>query len=238
MQRYPPLSATVRSIPVRKAIQALALIALAFWIARSAPVRRFYAEHAPVWRVHATLEPKSVAAARIVAGARTQIGTVYDSAYVPISYPGGDVPSDRGACSDVIVRALRNAGADLQQLIHEDMLRDFRAYPHLEGLTRPDSNIDHRRALIQMRFFERHGRVLPTEISPQTLPEWQPGDFVYWELPGNRQHAGVVSDRVSKSAIPLVIHNGNVCVEQDCLTNWKIIGHYRYSTSSEIPPSL
>ena len=115
------------------------------------------------------------------------------------------------------------------------MLRDFEAYPHLNALTKPDANIDHRRALIQMRFLERNGTTLTNKISPQNLGEWQPGDVVYWELPGNRQHAGVLSDRINAKSVPLVIHNGSVCMEQNCLTDWKIVGHYRYPHSVESP---
>jgi uncharacterized protein len=218
----------IRSIRSKTVLEFAAIVVLAVWIARSERVLRFYACHAPVWGARATQQPKSAVASQIVDGARTQIGSVYDSHYVRISYPGGDVPSDRGACSDVVVRALRNAGIDLQQLIHEDMLRDFNAYPHLNSLTQPDANIDHRRALIQMRFFERHGKTLPIAVSPQTIGEWQPGDFVYWQILGNYQHAGVLSDRLNANSLPLVIHNGSVCIEQDCLTRWKIIAHFRF----------
>jgi uncharacterized protein YijF (DUF1287 family) len=219
----------IHSIRLKTVIEFAVIVVLAVCIARSERFLRFYARHAPVWSARATQRPKSAVASLIVDGARTQIGSVYDCHYVQIAYPGGDVPSDRGACSDVVVRALRNAGIDLQQLIHEDMLRDFNAYPHLNSLTQPDANIDHRRALIQMRFFERHGKTLPMEVSPQTIAEWQPGDFVYWQILGNYQHAGVLSDRINANSLPLVIHNGSVCIEQNCLTRWKIIGHFRFS---------
>ena len=133
-------------------------------------MQRFYALHAPVWSARITVPPKSPTAALIVAGARAQIGTIYDSSYVNIGYPGGNVSSDRGACADVIVRALRHAGFDLQRLIHEDMAANFDAYPILGGLTQSDSNIDHRRVLIQMRFMERHALRFTNEVSAQTLP--------------------------------------------------------------------
>ena len=156
-----------------------------------------------MWGASGTIQPKSAFAADIVTGARTQIGTVYDANYVAIPYPGGDVPKDRGACSDVVVRALRNAGVDLQQLIHEDMLRKNDAYPHLNASLEPDANIDHRRCQIQMRYFERHGVRLTNEVSPTTRDEWQPGDIVYWRQPGNRQHVSAICSYALVRLIPL-----------------------------------
>lgn len=95
----------------------------------------------------------------LVAAARAQIGIVriYDPAYFSVSYPGGDVPADRGVCTDVIIRALRTQGLDLQRAIHEDMRAHFDRYPRQWGLSRPDRNIDHRRVPNQMRWFERNG---------------------------------------------------------------------------------
>ncbi|MHA3770879.1 DUF1287 domain-containing protein [Verrucomicrobiota bacterium sgz303538] len=219
----------IRKFPIRAAIRILLVVALAVCISRYGPVLRFYARHSPVWGARGTVQPRTEFAAQVVAGARAQIGTVYDSAYVRISYPGGDVPSDRGACSDVVIRALRYAGVDLQRLIHEDMLRANGAYPHSNPSAEPDANIDHRRCLNQMQFFSNHGQTLTTEVSADTRGEWQPGDFVYWRQPGDRRHVGVLSDRINGNSLPLVIHNGSVCIEQDCLTDWEIVGHYRYS---------
>jgi len=213
---------------LRAIVTFVCMAGIAIGIARWSVVQRFYAIHAPVWAARRTVAPKSASAALIVAGARAQIGTVYDADYVQIPYPNGDVASDRGACADVVVRAFRKAGFDLQQLVHDDMTADLKAYPQLDGLTRPDSNIDHRRVLIQMCYFARHGLTVTSEVSPGTLADWQPGDVVYWKTPGNRQHAGVLSDSATADGVPLVIHNGSVCIEQNCLTRWKIIGHFRY----------
>ncbi len=165
----------------------------------------------------------------IVMGARAEAeqGTVYDASYKVIDYPGGDVAVDRGACTDVIIRALRHAGLDLQQLIHEDMLQDFQSYPQNWGLKASDPNIDHRRVPNQMAFMSRQGRTLV--LDPVNEPEqWHWGDVVYWQFPNGDQHCGIVSDRVNKSGIPLVIHNAGICTEEDALLRWKIIGHYRY----------
>ena len=218
-----------KKLPIRAIIQTLVIVAVAVCIARYGPVLRFYARHAPVWGARGSVQPCTDFAAQVVAGARAQIGAVYDSDYVQISYPGGDIASDRGACSDVVVRALRHAGTDLQRLIHEDMLRAPTEDPKLATTPEPDTNIDHRRCLNQMRFLSRHGQTLATGISDTTRDQWQPGDFVYWRQPGNRQHVGVLSDRTNAKSLPLVIHNGSVCIEQDCLTDWEIVGHYRYS---------
>ena len=96
---------------------------------------------------------------RFVQDARTQIGKTlqYDPAYVRISYPMGDIPIERGVCTDVVIRALRHQGIDLQQLVHEDMRKNFHLYPNLQkwGLKRPDTNIDHRRVFNLQRYFER-----------------------------------------------------------------------------------
>jgi uncharacterized protein YijF (DUF1287 family) len=177
------------------------------------------------------LKPRSAAAAKILASAKSQQGTVYNAEYAVISYPGGDVPRDKGACTDVIVRALRGAGLDLQRLIHQDMKRHFWVYPQKWGLPGPNTNIDHRRVPNQMRFLERHGVSLTCRVTPQTLWQWQPGDLVYWDTGRGRLHTGVVSDNRNARGEPYVIHNGWVCIEDDALTRWKIIGHYRYPKS-------
>lgn len=137
----------------------------------------------------------------------------------------GDVPIDRGACTDVIVRALRHAGYDLQALIHEDMETHLKDYPR-HGAT-PDSNIDHRRVPNQMYFFSKFGQTLPIAVTAQTLATWKPGDFVYWS-PSGGEHTGVISDNLDPSGVPMVIHNWNGCREEDCLTRWPIVGHYRF----------
>ena len=169
-------------------------------------------------------------AEKIVNGAKREAlrGVRYDPSYYRISYPGGDVPSDRGACTDVIVRALRHAGYDLQRLIHEDMRRRFSHYPQRYGLRRPDPNIDHRRVPNQITFFRRFGRVLPLAVTGSAARKWKPGDFVYWKLESGLDHCGVLSDERGSSGLPLVIHNLGGAAQEDVLTRWKIVGHFRY----------
>jgi uncharacterized protein YijF (DUF1287 family) len=171
--------------------------------------------------------PKTVAD-KIVNGAKMEAiaGVRYHASYVRISYPNGDVPKDEGACTDVVVRALRNAGYDLQKLMHEDMEAHFDLYPKRWGLSRPDPNIDHRRTPNQMVFFSRFGTELPMSTEGDALKTWQPGDIIYWDLCSG--HTGVVSNVKNSDGVPLVIHNLGVTSEEDCLNAWPIIGHFRY----------
>lgn len=170
----------------------------------------------------------SAHALKLVRAARAQIGvtTRYDGAYRRIRYPMGDVPVQAGVCTDVVVRAWRAQGVDLQQLVHEDMRRAWHAYPKLWGLKRPDTNIDHRRVPNLAVFFRRRGQSLPASRQPG---DYRPGDMVTWMLPGNLPHIGIISDRKSASGTPLVIHNvGAGTQEEDALLRWPVTGHYRY----------
>ncbi len=176
-------------------------------------------------------------AKKIVAAAHAQEGDAYDAAYRKISFPNGDVPAKRGACTDVVVRALRGAGYDLQALINADMKRSFKAYPNSWGLDHPDKNIDHRRVPNHMTFFARHGVSLPTGTSGDDLKTWLPGDVVCWRMDDNRLHTGIISDGISERGLPAVIHNGWRCVEQDVLDFYSVIGHYRFPKREEISRS-
>ncbi|MEN8156949.1 MAG: DUF1287 domain-containing protein [Bacteroidota bacterium] len=153
---------------------------------------------------------------------------LYDPAYYSMEYPGGDVPADRGVCSDVLVRAYRILGIDLQQKVHEDMKAHFELYPDNWGLTRTDPNIDHRRVPNLMTFFERHGTVKAITTDPE---DYQPGDIVCWNLGGAITHIGIVVDRKSERWEGYqVVHNiGAGQVLEDCLFDYKIIGHYIYT---------
>ena len=165
-------------------------------------------------------------AEKIVQGAQAQLvnPAKYDASYRSIKYPGGDVPKTRGACTDVLIRAFRNAGYDLQKLIHEDMGKV--KYPGYTGLR--DKNIDHRRVRNQAHFFKRHGKSLTLKTDRVSLSEWKPGDVVCWKLDNGLDHTGIISDRKSRMGKPLVIHNIWQTAEEDVLTKWKIVGHYRY----------
>lgn len=166
-------------------------------------------------------------AAKIVAAAHAQEGDDYDAEYRTIAYPGGDVPRGMGACTDVVIRSLRAADIDLQQLIHLDMNRDFRRYGDHWKLGRTDKNIDHRRVPNQITYFKKYALTLPMKTSGAALKTWKPGDIVMWHLPGNLWHTGIVSDGIGASGKPLVIHNAYQCAEQDYLDNWALAGHFR-----------
>jgi uncharacterized protein YijF (DUF1287 family) len=164
----------------------------------------------------------------LVVAARAQIGVtlIYDPSYRQIAYPMGDVPAERGVCTDVVIRAFRAIGIDLQAELHRDMKRHFAAYPRTWGLSVPDSNIDHRRVPNLTTWFERHGYALKVS---QDSAEYQPGDIVAWVLDSGRPHIGIVSDRRSKhGSLPLVIHNiGWGAQEEDVLLEYRITGHFR-----------
>ncbi len=151
----------------------------------------------------------------------------YDPAYYSITYPNGDVPPDRGVCTDVVIRAYRKVGIDLQKEVHEDMVANFDKYPKLWGLSRPDTNIDHRRVPNLMRYFARHGSAKPVSIRAE---DYAPGDIVFWNLGGGIMHVGIVSGkRSAEGGRYLVVHNiGGGQVLEDCLFRYEIKGHYIY----------
>lgn len=152
----------------------------------------------------------------------------YDPAYFSIDYPNGDIPSDRGVCTDVIIRAYRQLGIDLQKEVHEDMAKNFSSYPNHWGLTKTDKNIDHRRVPNLMTYFSRHGVVKKKSQNPD---DYDAGDIVAWNLGGGTTHIGILIDQKSADGMrPLVVHNiGNGQEISDCLFDFKIIGHYTYS---------
>ncbi len=162
-------------------------------------------------------------------GAMAQAGvtTSYDPSYVKLDYPGGDVPESTGVCSDVVVRAFRKAGIDLQKAIHEDMKAARSDYPTKWGAISPDSNIDHRRVLNLMAYFRRQGKSLPVSYN---AIEYQPGDIVAWELTGGIDHIGIVTNMLSDSEDRyLIVHNiGAGTRVEDVLFEWTIKGHYRF----------
>ncbi len=151
----------------------------------------------------------------------------YDPGYYAIDYPNGDVPPDRGVCTDVIIRAYRGMGIDLQKEVHEDMAAHFDKYPARWGLSAPDRNVDHRRVPNLMVFFGRNGRVKPVTDNPQ---DYRPGDIVCWDLGDGILHIGIVSNiRSQDGERNLIVHNiGGGQVLADCLFDFPIIGHYCY----------
>ncbi len=184
------------------------------------------ASAAPTPRRKAPISP-------IVAAARSQVGktVIYDPAYVGLAYPGGDVPIERGVCTDVVIRALRDGlNIDLQKLIHEDMSAAFPEYPAIWGLKRPDPNIDHRRVPNLRCYFERNGYSLGVS---QERQEFLPGDFVTCIVGRNRPHIMIVSDKKTSEGVPLVIHNiGSGAKEEHRLFDFPMTGHYRITTAA------
>ncbi len=175
----------------------------------------------------AALAATATADSRLPELARRQIGVTveYDGSYERLSYPGGDVPIERGVCTDVVIRALRHLDFDLQKEVHEDMKRNFSAYPKRWGLKRPDKNIDHRRVPNLQTFFKRRGWSRPVT---QKAADYKPGDLVTCTVGGNLPHIMIVSDRKSKDGTPLIIHNiGAGTEEEDCLFTFPLTGHYR-----------
>jgi uncharacterized protein YijF (DUF1287 family) len=158
---------------------------------------------------------------------QTRVTTGYDPSYVSIDYPGGDVPLETGVCSDVVVRAFRKAGIDLQKEIHDDLGRAWAVYPRKWGASRPDSNIDHRRVLNLMTYFDRQGKTLPVTNDRDA---YLPGDIVTWDLSSGIEHIGIVVNTWSESGKGyLIVHNiGAGARSEDVLFKWKITGHYRY----------
>ncbi len=152
---------------------------------------------------------------------------IYDPAYVRLDYPNGDVDENKGVCSDVVIRAYRKMGFDLQRLVHEDMRKHFNLYPQKWGLQRADKNIDHRRVPNLMAFFARFGTVLTKSVQAS---DYHPGEIVCWDLGGGITHIGIVSRVRSQDGLRyLILHNiGGGQVLEDCLFRFTIIGHYAY----------
>lgn len=179
-------------------------------------------------RADPTLADRTPFAEALAEGAelRTRKVEIYDPSYVRLGYPMGDVPDDRGVCSDTVIRAFRHAGVDLQKEVHEDMSRNFSVYPALWGLSRPDRNIDHRRVPNLETFFSRRGASRPVSGRGR---DYRAGDVVSWRLTGSGlPHIGVVS-RLSGREGPLVVHNiGLGSQMEDVLFDWPIKAWFRF----------
>lgn len=205
----------------------IAATAVALWaftlVPRIAPVPSPRAETAP--RLTDTSTPAARAFAR---SAMSQVGRTvgYDAAYVELDYPGGDVPIETGVCTDVIVRALRDCGIDLQVEVHQDMEAAFSDYPSTWGLESPDPNIDHRRVPNLRVFFERKGMVVPVTDRGE---DYLPGDIVTWRVIG-KPHIGIVSTQAAEDGTRFcIVHNiGCGAHIEDCLFQYEITGHYRW----------
>jgi hypothetical protein len=167
---------------------------------------------------------------QLVSAARQQVGVTlgYDPVYRRLDYPGGDVSLATGVCTDVLIRALRAQGLDLQQAVHEDMRAHFSAYPQSWGLKRPDRNIDHRRVPNLMTWLRRQGLARPSSAAASA---YLAGDVVTWDLGNGLSHIGIVSDRRTAQGVPLILHNiGRGTREEDILFAFKVTGHYRFAS--------
>lgn len=153
----------------------------------------------------------------------------YDPAYFSIEYPNGDIPKNKGVCTDVIIRSYRKLGIDLQKEVHEDMIKNFSEYPNFQkwGMTKTDTNIDHRRVPNLEIYFERKGEKLLVTQDPK---DYKTGEIVTWLINDKLPHIGIVTNKKSNDGQRnLIVHNvGNGQVLQDCLFEYKIVGHYKY----------
>lgn len=157
----------------------------------------------------------------------TKTEVTFDPSYFVIEYPNGDIPSHLGVNADVIIRAYRKVGIDLQEKVHKDMKDNFEEYPKFWGATETDTNIDHRRVPNLQTFFKRKGKTLDID---ENNGSYQPGDIVTWILPDGVNHIGIVTEKKSPYGTPLVVHNSNSGQRlQNILFHFKITGHYRYT---------
>jgi len=191
-----------------------------------------FEQRAPVaaqQRAERVLHEDATPRERVVAAGieQTTYTFIYDASYQKLDYPLGDVPPDRGACTDVVIRAFRKAGVDLQQAVHEDLRDNSAAYPKKCGAAKPDRNIDHRRVPNLMVYLTRRGKSLPVTTNKA---DYLPGDVVTWEFDNGLTHTGLVTDeRAAPKGNYLIVHNiGAGAQLQDVLFAWKITGHYRY----------
>ena len=154
---------------------------------------------------------------------------VYTPRYVSIKYPNGDVPAKTGVCTDVVIRTYRKVGVDLQKEVHEDMVKNFSLYPNLKkwGMRTTDTNIDHRRVPNLEVFFRRKGKTLSITDNPN---DYKPGELVTWMINGKLPHIGIITNKKSPDGKrQMIVHNvGNGQVSEDCLFDWKIVGHFKY----------
>lgn len=155
---------------------------------------------------------------------------VYTPDYVSIKYPNGDVPAKTGVCTDVVIRAYRKLGVDLQKEVHEDMKANFNKYPNLKkwGLKTTDTNIDHRRVPNLEVFFERKGKKLAVT---QNSNDYKTGEIVTWMIGGKLPHIGIITNKKSSDGKrPMIVHNvGGGQVLEDCLFSYDVVGHFKYT---------
>ncbi len=215
-----PAGATVSATKLAPSVKGSTAVKNSAALKRNASVQRLVSPTAQA--------PDSAARAQtVIDAAMSQIGrtTVYDPAYVTLAYPGGDVPMVRGVCTDVVIRAYRAIGVDLQVSIYQDMRRAFSAYPS-SGRSVPDRNIDHRRVKNMLVFFARAGAAAPKSLD---AADYLPGDIVMWDV-GGLAHTGlVVTSTAPGTDRHMIVHNiGDGAQLEDILFEFPITGHFRY----------
>jgi uncharacterized protein YijF (DUF1287 family) len=140
-------------------------------------------------------------------------------------YTGGDPPPNIGVCTDVVIRAFRGAGVDLQRAV----TTDIRARPDAYRISRPDPNIDHRRCRNLVCYFRAYAVALPTSGAQA---DWQPGDIVFWDISGHGkpEHVGMIGNGRDADGNPTVVHHWPGCpvAETDGLYGWTVRYHFRW----------
>ena len=175
----------------------------------------------PLARI-ATAQTRASHANKLITAAREQIGVTrgYDGAYKSLSYPNGDIPRSTGVCTDVIIRAYRDAFEfDLQKAVHVDMRDTFSAYPEIWGLSRPDKNIDHRRVPNLETWLTRKSAKLDM---PTDLGELNAGDLLTMRLPRHLPHIAIVTDKKRRAGMPYIIHNIGAGTHEDPLSAYQL----------------
>ena len=183
--------------------------------------------HSPTKNKSKSESPNFFTKLAIEAEERLNHSIVYNGAYYEIDYPNGDVPANIGVCTDLVIRSYRAVGIDLQEAVHQDMAQHFIHYPKMWRLTKPDTNIDHRRVPNLMTYFNRAGSSLAITTNKE---DYLPGNVVAWDLGKGLTHIGIVSSKKSpKTGNPLIVHNiGSGPQINDMLFNYTIIGHFRH----------
>ncbi|MCB1024439.1 MAG: DUF1287 domain-containing protein [Acidobacteria bacterium] len=223
-------------MPQKKTVQLAVLFVLSFFIACQGKFSTVAQDNRPRGLARTVIakpklskiESPEIRSILESAELQTRTTTSYTQKYYSISYPNGDVPANTGACTDVVIRSYRSAGIDLQKEVHEDMKGNFSKYPQIWGLTKPDTNIDHRRVPNLQAYFKRKNKSLPIS---ENGGDYKPGDIVSWDLNGNGlTHIGIISNMWdTENKRYLIIHNiGSGTKLEDRLFEWTITGHYRY----------
>jgi uncharacterized protein YijF (DUF1287 family) len=154
-------------------------------------------------------------------GARSRLGDVYDDSWYAEGYP----PAGRSACVDIVYFAYKNINIDLQTEVNSDIESNRQLYPAVG-----DNAINHRRCPNLIVWFGRYAKSLTIKTDKKNLPQWKPGDVVFWSMKndGVADHIGLISDQKTPEGVPLAIHQAApVCAEEDALNSWKIMGHFR-----------